>query len=72
MGGAGMTDGWRDPYTGNGFLKSDGLTPEYRMDQPKDAPYEHAPGSALWEVLPGGNQRLAAVFDRDSGWIRVA
>ena len=26
MGGAGMTDGWRDPYTGNGFLKSDGLT----------------------------------------------
>ena len=68
MGGTGMTDGWHDPYTGNGFLKSDGLIPEYRIDQP----YTHAHGSELWEVLPGGNQRLAAVFNLDSGWIRVA
>ena len=67
-GGAGMTDGWHDPYTGNGFLKSDGLIPEYRIDQP----YTHAHGSELWEVLPGGNQRLAAVFNLDSGWIKVA
>lgn len=71
MGGTGNTDGWHDPYTGNGFLKSDALIPEYRIDQPKASPYEMVPGTEMWEVLGDGTQRLAAVVVKDVGWVRV-
>lgn len=70
MGGTGRTDGWHDPYTGNGFLKSDALVPEYRVEQNPDKPYRYAEGSELWEVLQDGTQRLACVF-RSIRWVRV-
>lgn len=68
MGGTGRTDGWHDPYTGNGFLKSEHLIPEYRID--RKPPVELAPGTELWEVLQDGTQRLAAVLHVD-GWVPV-
>lgn len=67
MGGLGRTDGWHDPYTGNGFLKSDALVPEFRIDSPVGLPH----GAEMWEVLKDGTQRLAAVFDGAAGWVQV-
>jgi len=66
MGGTGRTDGWHDPYTGNGFLKSDALIPEFRTDTPTPL----GTGTELWEVLKDGTQRLTAVLRRD-GWVQV-
>ncbi|MFC8192043.1 hypothetical protein ACFUMH_10320 [Cellulomonas sp. NPDC057328] len=71
MGGTGRTDGWHDPYTGNGFLKSDALIPEYRIDQPAASPYLMEEGTEMWEVLQDGTQRLAAVLDDTGAWVRV-
>lgn len=68
MGGTGRTDGWHDPYTGNGFLKSDALIPEFRIERSHN--YELLPGSELWEVLKDGTQRLTAVLG-DDGWLMV-
>ncbi|WP_225752713.1 hypothetical protein [Actinotalea sp. Marseille-Q4924] len=68
MGGTGATDAWHDPYTGNGFLKSDALIPEYRIENPvlMDS------GTEMWEVLADGTQRLVAVIRDDAGWVRVS
>ena len=68
MGGRGDTDAWTDPYTGNGFLKSDELIPEYRITgDPRPAIPD---GAEMWEVLADGTQRLAAVF-RGGQWVPV-
>ncbi|WP_456844335.1 hypothetical protein [Cellulomonas sp. P5_C6] len=66
LGGNGSTDTWADPYTGNGFLKSPDLIPEYRLPR-ADIPA----GAEIWEFTRDGTQRLYAAFD-GSTWIRVA
>ncbi len=72
LGGDGTTDGWTDPYTGNGFLKSPELIPEYRIL--KNADGELPPirsGAEIWEISRDGLQRLVAAFDGNN-WIGVA
>ncbi|WP_448631209.1 hypothetical protein [Cellulomonas soli] len=71
MGGSGASDGWVDPYTGNGFLKSSDLIPEYRI--PLDSSgrgQEMRSGAEMWEIMANGDQRLAAVFDGKK-WIKA-
>ncbi|MHA3948563.1 putative T7SS-secreted protein [Cellulomonas bogoriensis] len=66
MGGSGSTDGWGNPYTGNGFTKSPELVPEYRFGEP----VRMERGAEMWEVQADGTQRLRAVLG-SSGWERV-
>ncbi|NTW39827.1 MAG: hypothetical protein HGA44_08035 [Cellulomonadaceae bacterium] len=64
--GTGGTDGWSPPYTGNGFLKSDDLIPEYRTSASIATE-----GAEVWEILQDGTQVLAAVRD-STGWVSVS
>lgn len=67
----GSYDGWKDPFTGNGFTKSgDDIIPEYQSypDAAGNAGVPMRDGAEMWEVLPDGNQRLTAVL-RDGEWI---
>ncbi|GAA3794285.1 putative T7SS-secreted protein [Cellulomonas soli] len=71
MGGSGASDGWVDPYTGNGFLKSSDLIPEYRIPlDNKGQGQAMMPGAEMWEIMANGDQRLAAVFDGQQ-WIKA-
>jgi hypothetical protein len=63
MGGPGRFDSYSPPFTGNGFLKSDDILPEYRADT-----VTMRDGAEIWEVLDDGTQRLFAVL-RDEEWI---
>ena len=65
MGGSGTYDSWDDPFTGNGFTKSeDDVIPEYIA---KDITMRD--GAEMWETLDDGTQRLVAVL-KDHQWIR--
>jgi hypothetical protein len=72
LGGDASTDHWTDPYTGNGFLKSPDLIPEYRIVEDAKGNIPLIPlGAEIWEFTREGTQRLAAVHNIN-GWIRVA
>lgn len=59
MGGSGKTDGWTDPYTGNGYTKSiDPLVPESTL--PGGSTIER--GAEMWSVRKDGTEVLDAVF----------
>lgn len=58
--GAGGTDGWHDPYTGNGFLEPEYLIPGCRIEC--SSKVRLRPGSEIGEVLRDGRQRGSAVL----------
>lgn len=67
MGGTGATDGWTDPYTGNGYTKStDPIVPESTL--PADSPIDE--GAEMWTVRKDGTETLEAVYTADT-WVKV-
>jgi hypothetical protein len=69
LGGPGAYDGWKEPFTGNGFTKAhDDVIPEW---QPVDGrPVRMDPGAEMWETLDDGTQRLVGVLE-DGQWVPV-
>lgn len=67
MGGSGKTDGWTDPYTGNGYTKStDPVVPESTL--PGGSKIER--GAEMWSVRKDGTEVLDAVFTGEK-WVKV-
>ena len=67
MGGSGKTDGWTDPYTGNGYTKSTHpVVPESTL--PGGSKIDK--GAEMWTVSNDGTEVLDAVFTGKK-WVKV-